>query len=224
MAVATAVGAYLLPGARGVRRLLRPVLGVRERLASDRDVALTFDDGPHPQGTPALLALLGAAGVHATFFLVGEHVDRHPKIAAEICAAGHEVALHCYQHRSELRRAPWRLRDDLLRGAAAITTATGREPRLYRPPYGVFSAGGLVLARLNGWEPVYWSRPSFDWDPSGTAPSIEGHVTTGLTGGDIVLMHDSDAYCPPGSWRLTLAALPRVLEAIEARGLRPALI
>ena len=216
------LGAYWLPGTRGIRRVLRPVLGVRERLSTPDGVALTFDDGPHPEGTPAVLALLDGAGVRATFFLVGAETEKRPELAAEIVAAGHEVALHCHGHVSELRRTPWQLREDLRRGAATVAEASGREPRLYRPPYGVFSAGGLILARSYGWEPMDWSLPSFDWEPSQTAASIAANVTGNLSGGDIVLLHDSDAYCYPGSWRRTVAALPHLLEAMTDRGLQAA--
>src|ERR671936_172663 len=77
---------------------LRRALGVRDRLEDRSAVALTFDDGPHPGGTPATLEVLRAAEVRATFFLVGEQVERNPSLAAEIAAAGHDVALHCHRH------------------------------------------------------------------------------------------------------------------------------
>ena len=79
-------------------------LGIPCRLASANGVALTFDDGPHPEGTPAALEALATAGATATFFLVGEQVARWPGVAAEIAAAGHEVGIHGYIHRLLLRR------------------------------------------------------------------------------------------------------------------------
>ena len=69
-------------------------------------MALTFDDGPHPQGTPAVLSALAAHGARATFFLVGEQVERRPALAREVHDAGHEVALHCHRHRNALRLTP----------------------------------------------------------------------------------------------------------------------
>src|SRR5919201_5274731 len=78
-------------------------LGVRDRLADPSAVALTFDDGPHPRGTPATLEVLRAAGVRATFFLVGEQVERHASVAAEIVAAGHPIEVHGYRHRNLMR-------------------------------------------------------------------------------------------------------------------------
>lgn len=193
---------------------------IERRLPPGRgQVALTFDDGPHPQGTPAVLAALAAADAHATFFLVGEQVERYPALATEIAAAGHEVALHGYRHVLLLRRRTGSLAADLERAVAAIGTATGKRPACYRPPYGVFSGGGLELARRHGWRPVLWSQWGRDWTRSATAASIAGLATRGLGDGDIVLLHDADHYSVSGSWQRTAAALPRILETIGQSGL-----
>src|SRR6266540_3949028 len=99
-------------------------LGITRTVDGD-GVALTFDDGPHAQGTPAVLEALAAAGARATFFLVGEQVERRPALAAEIAAAGHEVALHCHRHRNLLRLRPSQVSADLVRAVAVIGEATG---------------------------------------------------------------------------------------------------
>ena len=90
-----------------------------------------------------MLDALEAAGATATFFLVGEQVERFPEVAAEIGARGHEIALHCHRHRSLFRLTPRQLRDDLVRAVAAIGEATGRSPELYRPPYGLLIIQGV---------------------------------------------------------------------------------
>jgi peptidoglycan/xylan/chitin deacetylase (PgdA/CDA1 family) len=210
-----AVSAYRLPGAAAVCPPLRLACGVRNCLAADGRALLTFDDGPHAQGTPAVLELLREAGVQATFFLVGEQVERRPRLAAEITAAGHEVALHCHRHRCLLRLTPGQVRDDLRRAQAVIAEATGQRPRRYRPPYGIFNAAALALARAHRWEPLLWSSDGRDWQRRATADSIAARVTRALRGGDVILLHDADHYSAPGSWRRTVAALPRILEAIE---------
>jgi peptidoglycan/xylan/chitin deacetylase (PgdA/CDA1 family) len=207
--------AYWLPGAAAVCPPLRLALGVRNRLDADDRALLTFDDGPHPQGTPAVLELLREAGVRATFFLVGEQVQRWPRLAAEIAAAGHEVALHCHRHRCLLLLTPRQVRDDLRRAQTVIADATGQLPRRYRPPYGIFNAAALALARAHRWQPLLWSKDGRDWQRRATANSIAAHATRGLRGGDVILLHDADHYSAPGSWRQTVAALPRILEAIE---------
>ncbi|MGH2869094.1 MAG: polysaccharide deacetylase family protein, partial [Solirubrobacteraceae bacterium] len=98
------------------------------RLPGADGVALTFDDGPHPEGTPAVLEVLARAGARATFFVIGEQARRWPQLVAEIRAAGHEVALHGFRHRLQLRMTPGEVRDDIARGLAAIEDTAGVRP------------------------------------------------------------------------------------------------
>ena len=227
------MGSYLLPGLASSRPVpfprspepiwpgLRRSLGVEDRTASGRGYALTFDDGPHAQGTPAALEILAAAGVRATFFLVGEQLRRNPTLGHEIVAAGHEIGLHCDRHRNLLRLAPWQVRADIARAQASIEDATGRSPSLYRPPYGVLNATALRLARAHGWRTLLWSQWGRDWEARATPESIAARVTDGAGEGAVLLLHDADDYSAPDSWRRTVAALPRVLDTLARRGLRP---
>src|SRR6185312_14975936 len=107
-------------------------------------VALTFDDGPDPAWTPAFLEVLAEWRVRATFFMLGSMAAREPGLAAEVAAAGHEVAVHGWAHKYTVLRSPWAVADDLARARDAVAAATGAEPRFYRPPYGVLSAGALA--------------------------------------------------------------------------------
>lgn len=204
-----------------VRPLAR-AMGVPLRLPLDGAVAITFDDGPHPEGTPAMLEALAAAGARATFFLVGEQVERDPALAREIAAAGHGVALHAHRHRLQLRLTPGAFEDDLARGHAVVADATGAEPVFYRPPYGKFSWTGLAAVRRRGLEPVLWSRWGLDWTRRARPESIAELVTRDLAAGDVLLLHDADTYCVAGSHRRTAAALPRILAEVERRGLATA--
>ena len=156
---------------------LGEALGIELRQPGSEGVAITFDDGPHPQGTPLVLEILREAAAPATFFLAGEQVVRRPALAAEIVAAGHRVELHCHRHRNQLRLTPGQLLDDAERGRAAIEEATGQAVRDYRPPYGIFSASGLRAIRRRGWRPVLWSLWGRDWKRRATARSIaeQGH-------------------------------------------------
>ena len=212
---------YLLPGLAGALPALRGPLGVEDRTASGRGYALTFDDGPHPQGTPAVLEILARERVPATFFLVGEQVERNPALAGEIVAAGHAIALHCHRHRNLLRLAPPQVREDLARAQAAIEGATGRTPALYRPPYGVLNAAALGLAHRRGWRTLLWSEWGRDWEARATPASIAMRLTAGASAGSVLLLHDADDYSAPRSWERTAAALPRVLDTLAARGLQP---
>jgi peptidoglycan/xylan/chitin deacetylase (PgdA/CDA1 family) len=212
---------YLLPGLAGAWPALRAPLGVEDRTASGRGYALTFDDGPHPQGTPAVLEILRRERVRATFFLVGEQVLRNQALAREIVDAGHAVALHCHRHRNLLRLTPPQVHEDIARAQEAIETHTGRSPELYRPPYGVLNAAALRRARARGWRTLLWSHWGRDWEARATPESISARVTRGAGEGAVLLLHDADDYSAPGSWRRTAAALPSVLATLAERGLEP---
>jgi peptidoglycan-N-acetylglucosamine deacetylase len=228
------MASYVLPVLAGSRPIfipgspapissrLRSWLGVEDRTSSGEGYALTFDDGPHPQGTPAVLEILASERVGATFFLVGEQVRRNPQLVREIVDAGHEIALHCDRHRNLLRLTPWQVRDDIARALDTIATITGRSPRLYRPPYGVLNAAALRVARARGWRTMLWSDWGRDWEARATPESIAARVTDRAGAGAVLLLHDADDYSTPGSWKRTVAALPRVLQTLRERGLRPA--
>jgi peptidoglycan/xylan/chitin deacetylase (PgdA/CDA1 family) len=218
-AVGSSVTAWCAPAAAPHVGALARTFGIPLRLQHGSGVALTFDDGPHPEGTPAVLEALAAAGARATFFLVGEQVERRPSLAARIAAAGHEVALHGYRHRLLLRRTRSGLAADLDRAVASIADATGHAPRCYRPPYGAFTATGLQIARERGWLPLLWSRWGRDWGPRESPDAIARRATAGLAPGDVVLLHDADHYSAVDSWRRTAAALPSILAAGAALGL-----
>jgi peptidoglycan/xylan/chitin deacetylase (PgdA/CDA1 family) len=220
--VGAATIGYMLPALAGQWRALRAPLGVEDRTSSGEGYALTFDDGPHAQGTPAVLEILAREQVHATFFLVGEQVRRNPQLACEIVDAGHEIALHCDRHRNLLRLTPWQVREDIERALDTIETTTGRSPQLYRPPYGVLNAAALRLAQRRGWRTMLWSDWGRDWEARATPESIAARLTDRAGAGAVLLLHDADDYSAPGSWKRTAAALPRVLQTLRERDLQPA--
>jgi peptidoglycan-N-acetylglucosamine deacetylase len=198
------------------------LLGLPRRIDRRDSVALTFDDGPHPDGTPAVLEALREGQASAIFFLCGEQVERDPALAVEIARAGHTVALHGYRHRNMLRLAPRTFVEDLKRGIATIEDAIGFRPALYRPPYGIFSLPGIAEVKARGLEPLLWSRWGHDWRADVSPESIAAEATEDLTPGDVLLLHDADHYGQPECWRGTVAALPAILDTIHAAGLRTA--
>ena len=190
------------------------------RTLDDRTgVALTFDDGPHPEGTPAVLEILAREGVSATFFLVGEQVERHPALAARIAEAGHVVGLHGFRHRLQLRMTSAQLQDDIERGLAAIHDATGVDPRWHRPPYGIYSQRGLRAALQAGLKPLLWSRWGKDWRRFTTPARIAARATKGLSVGDVILLHDADFYSSRNCHERTIQALPAIISAFQAQEL-----
>ncbi len=214
--LAVAQGAPGLTGLAPVRRLFPGLAG----LGPADHVALTFDDGPDPRFTPRFLATLAARRVHATFFLLGPMVQAAPQLAAEIAAAGHEIGVHGWDHRYATVRGPRAMHGDLARARDTITAATGAVPRLYRPPYGVLSAGALLAARRLGLRPILWSTWGREWARGATPGSVQATLATTLDGGGTVLLHDSDAAAPPGTAAVALGALPWLLDDCARRGLR----
>jgi peptidoglycan-N-acetylglucosamine deacetylase len=177
--------------------------------------ALTFDDGPDPDATPAVLDALDAAGATATFFLVGEQVEAHPKLAGEVAERGHAVGVHGWRHVEH---------DDLPDPAAdleAALAAVGGRTTLVRPPYGRFSEASYTAAARLGLTPVYWSGWGCDWEPI-PAERIADLAVRDLEPGAIVVLHDSARYAYRDSALPTAAALPAILAAARERGLEPA--
>ncbi len=219
-AVAGAAIAQAGPGITGfgpVRRLLFPRLAGR---GDPGHVALTFDDGPDPASTPQFTAVLAGQGVKATFFLLGNMVERAPGLAAELASAGHEIAVHGFDHRYLPTRTATAVRSDICRAVELIERVTGTRPRFFRPPYGVLSGPALLTARELGLTPVLWGAWGREWTAGATPESVYATLAKDLTGGVTVLLHDSGCTAPPGSWQAGLGALPLLLDHCAAAGLR----
>ena len=189
-----------------------------ERLEGEQRVALTFDDGPDPDGTPAVLDALDAAGLKATFFMVGEQVKAAPALAREVAARGHDVALHGATHRRHRDLSPRDSRDEPAYGLGTIEAATARRPRWFRPPYGEFNEHSYEAVRAVGLEPVYWSAWGMDWETI-SAERILDLVERDLEPGAIVVLHDSVRYGHRPDVAATVEAIPLVAAAVAERGL-----
>jgi peptidoglycan-N-acetylglucosamine deacetylase len=215
--LAVLAGVHAAPAltARGPVRWMLPRLSGR---GAPGGVSLTFDDGPDPCGTPAVLAALAQQGWTATFFLLGSQVRRHPEIARAVVAAGHEIGVHGDEHRNHLGRTAGDVRRDLERATATITAVTGVRPRWFRPPYGVLSAGSLRAAARLDLTPVLWTAWGRDWEAT-TPQRVVRLLLRGLRPGGTLLLHDSDCTSTPGSWRSTAAALPPLARELDRRGL-----
>ena len=217
--VVALVAAQLLPSLLGIPGAARLIPGAAARGRTGH-VAVTFDDGPHPDGTQAVLEQLRWHGVRATFFVLGDQLHRYPDIGRRIVGEGHEIAVHGWNHRPLPFRAPFVIARELVDTCDLIYSTTSALPRWYRPPYGVATTTALAAAVRLGLRPVWWTRWGKDWTRGATAASISAAVVgrtagRGLHGGDTVLLHDSDRYGTPGSWRATVQALPSILAQIS---------
>ncbi len=183
-----------------------------------RGVALTFDDGPHPQWTPRVLGVLSERRATATFFLVGSKVERHPEVVRAILDAGHLVGLHSYAHdRLFSLRGERRVREDLERGIAALERVTGRRPVLFRPPIGHTNPTIARAADALGLLVVGWTIGGRDGVACARPENVVARVRRALRNGAIVLLHDA----PERGDREPAAvrALPAILDALAVRQL-----
>jgi peptidoglycan/xylan/chitin deacetylase (PgdA/CDA1 family) len=182
-------------------------------------VALTFDDGPTPGETERVLDRLDALGVPATFFCLGERVLRHPVVAQEIVARGHEVGVHGFVHAHHLARPPGWIGRDLDRALDAVAAAGLPRPRWYRPPYGQTAGPTLWAAHRRRLELVLWSAWGREWLTGQPAAAVTGRVLSAIEPGAIVLLHDTEWSTGPGALARVLDSLPPVVSAIRDRGM-----
>ncbi|GGJ83292.1 hypothetical protein GCM10010123_11140 [Pilimelia anulata] len=178
-------------------------------------VALTFDDGPKPNWTTLTLDTLDALGVPATFFFVGDRARRYAGVVRGRMDR-HEVGNHSWRHHDLARLDAGAVRADLERAHDAIAAATGRTPRLFRPPYGHLGGSTLLAASELGYRVVLWSRQMvesrFPGDPAGHA----AHVAAGVAPGAVLLAHDVG----PADRLVALRGLPELVRRVRARGYR----
>jgi len=202
-----------------LRGLIPTAASVRWRGSSrDRDVVLTFDDGPDPAGTTAVLKALAGAGATATFFLLGTGVAAWPGLAAQIVSAGHEVGVHADEHR-RLDRLPAAAVASALRDTRArIEDAVQQSVTLHRPPYGRVSLAGLRGAARAGLRVLLWSEDPQDFR-EGPHDDLVARIEAALRPGAVVLLHDGAATFP-GQGRNTASALAAALDRARDRELR----
>src|SRR3954451_2844954 len=148
----------------GRARRWRRVPALERLPRGEARAALTLDDGPDDDATPAILDALDAAGVRATFFFLAAQVERHPALGREVIERGHEIALHGHRHiRHDLVSAD-ESRGDIEGGLRVLEESLGVRPRWFRPPYGKMSATTLAACRELNLDPVYWSAWGLDWE------------------------------------------------------------
>ena len=157
-------------------------------------IALTFDDGPHPEHTPAMLDALARAGVHATFFLVGREVEKYPEVARRIVAEGHGIGGHSYDHTVITTLDAAALVDDLGHCRRVIRDATGLDSGLMRPPKGEVSIRAIRTVCQAGYTLVHWTRTYSDYKQDGVEAltgRLDAHPPVP---GDVLLFHDHNAF------------------------------
>jgi peptidoglycan/xylan/chitin deacetylase (PgdA/CDA1 family) len=186
-----------------------------------REIALTIDDGPDPQITPAVLAQLDRVGARATFFCIARHAEAHPALVREIVARGHSVQNHSHAHRHTFSLlGPRGFAREIERAQATFERLTGERPSCFRAPAGLrnpFLDPVLHRERLTL---VSWTRRGFDTRERDPA-RVLARLTRELSAGDILLLHDGNAARTAAGRPVVLEVLPRLLQACAEAGLRP---
>lgn len=175
------------------------------------EVALTFDDGPHPVHTPMLLDILAARRIRATFYVIGALVRRYPEIARRIVAEGHELGNHTWSHPTLSHLGDGGVLREIDRTQEIVWQTVGHVPATMRPPYGVFSPRqSRMLQAERNLPTVIWSVDPEDWRRPGASVVAE-RMVRGARPGAIILAHD--VHGP------TVRAVPQALDGLHARGL-----
>jgi len=175
-------------------------------------VAMTFDDGPHPSLTPALLDMLKARDLRATFYLIGNRVTTWPDIVRRISDEGHEIGNHSWTHPNLAKKSTTRVLDEIDRTSDAIFRLTGRPPVTFRPPYGSFTCKQrLMLYEQRNLPTILWSVDPQDWRRPG-ANTVATRILSAARPGAIILSHDIQ--------KGTVRAMPRTLDTLRDRGMQ----
>lgn len=175
-----------------------------------KEIALTFDDGPHPETARAILAALGKKRIKATFFLVGNQIQKNPAIVRRMLAEGHEVGNHSFSHPNLTGLDAQAISEEMLDCSRAFHAATGTYMHLFRPPGMRYDPIVIRSAQDVGYVTIHWNAAAKDFVP--TNPSvIEERIVSTVRPGSVVLLHDHPD---------TAVALPRILDALEAKGYR----
>lgn len=187
-----------------------------------RRIALTYDDGPNPRHTEALMAVLDRYGARGTFFLVGRWAEREPELVRALADAGHALGNHTWSHPTLAVCSSAGVRDELRRCREAVE---GIGPRfaqvdgaaLMRPPWGRRRPATLRAVREEGYAPVLWSVTSWDWLKRTSAERIARRCLK-ARGGDVVLLHDGAHTAPDADRSRSVEATEEILRRLTAEG------
>ncbi|MGM0409739.1 MAG: polysaccharide deacetylase family protein [Bacillota bacterium] len=174
-------------------------------------IALTFDDGPDKVNTPKILDILAKNNVRATFFLLGENVERHPKIAKRIKNEGHQIGNHSWSHPNFREMESNIVIDkEIIPTSERINKATGEFPRLLRPPFGAINDQTIEILKEKNWKIVNWSIDSYDWNiPQSNYYEIVNRIQRLHHLGGIILLHNNI------NNKSTVKALPKLIEFLK---------
>ena len=195
----------------GLAAMLPGLVLIRQNSAP-HNIALTFDDGPHPQNTPRILDILDAGKATATFFIQGNIAEDHPSLVRDIAARGHQIGNHGYSHLDARHSSLRAYVEETIQAQDVLQNILGqRIEKIFRPPYGNITGSSFLMLAGRGFRFVFWSvdsQDSFIREPSALMAHID---SLPITGGDILLLHEDYTH--------TVESLPRILQSLKARAL-----
>jgi peptidoglycan/xylan/chitin deacetylase (PgdA/CDA1 family) len=182
-------------------------------------ISITFDDGPNAEFTPKVLELLKTHGAKATFFLIGKNAERHPEIVRQIIADGHSIGNHSYSHSKNFGFfSAEKVAAELMQTNSILKKITGKELKLFRPPFGVTNPNIKKALKITGHCSIGWSKRSFD-TTNLSEEKIFKRITSRLRSGDVILLHDSSAKTVAVLERLLLTLPPHKLQSVPVERL-----
>ncbi len=196
---------YALPMVSRQNRLV-PIYYVE---TSDKKVAFSFDASWGAAYTPSILEILRENNIKTTFFLTGFWVEKYPGMVKKIFDEGHEIGNHTFTHPHLNSLSEDQIKEELDKIGQMIRDITGKQPDLFRPPFGEYSNKVVATAKKCGYQTIQWSIDSLDWQELGKEPMIK-RVTENLHPGAIILFHNNGEY--------TAEALPEIIVYIKEKG------
>ncbi|MCK9602955.1 MAG: polysaccharide deacetylase family protein [Candidatus Omnitrophica bacterium] len=186
---------------------------------TNKVVALTFDDGPSPEWTPKILDELNKAGIKATFFMLGENVERYPEIARRVAEEGHEIENHTYDHRVLIYYKMDELEKEIKEAEKIIKSVTGKTTRYFRPPKAWLTGAEKKKLKEMGYGIVLWTLNSKDW-VNFHDKQITSYILRNIRPGDIILFHDSGGVFTTegGDRSQTVKTIPRLVRKLKEKG------
>ena len=188
----------------------RQVIVWKGRKCVNKNIALTFDDGPNPTFTPAVLDILKEKSTRATFFLIGEYAEKNRALTKRITQEGHSIGMHSYTHSAYKSMTDTGKKSEIVRSRHILQEIAGINTNLFRPPQGSLSISQLRYCLRENITTVLWSIDSLDFKNKDVKDIVASAVANGIRGGDIILFHDDN--------EATVTALPKVIDHFQNAG------
>lgn len=188
-------------------------------LTQDKEIALTFDDGPNPPYTNQILNILKKENIKATFFVCGANVKRHPELVTQIVKNGHLIGNHTYYHK-RLETISGLNYQEIIDMQKLIDGLTDQKQKLFRPPYGYMPFWLKNKLVRNGFKIIDYNDSGHDWEKNITSGQITQNIINNASDGQLILLHDGHNIEKSADRSKTVTALPKIIKALKNQGFK----